>query len=81
VPEQARRAVEKCPVSNRELDDMLRKAEVIGDDFEARRRGEAVDPGLFTHGSSAQRQRWLQTGFNSGAPNACDSFVGLVPIS
>lgn len=77
----AHSAYTRAQLSSRELDDMLRKAEVIGDDFEARRRGEAVDPGLFTHGSSAQRQRWLQTGFNSGAPNACDSFVGLVPIS
>jgi predicted metalloprotease len=57
-----------------DIGDMLRKAEVIGDDFGARVSGTPVDPGLFTHGSSAQRQRWLATGFESGDPNACDTF-------
>ena len=62
-----------------DLNDMLSKANVIGDDFAARAAGEPVDPGLFTHGSSAQRQHWLATGFESGDPNACDTFSELVP--
>jgi predicted metalloprotease len=59
-----------------DLEDKLRKAAVIGDDFQARAAGRVADPGLFTHGSSAQRQRWLRTGFESGDPNACDTFSG-----
>jgi predicted metalloprotease len=47
---------------------------LIGDDFQARSAGKPVDPGLFTHGSSAQRQHWLRTGFESGDPGACDTF-------
>jgi uncharacterized protein len=77
----ARSAYTRAQLSATELDDMLKKAEVIGDDFEARAAGEAVDPGLSTHGSSGQRQHWLRTGFDSGRPTACDTFAGLVPIS
>ncbi|MBV9797970.1 MAG: neutral zinc metallopeptidase [Solirubrobacterales bacterium] len=57
-----------------DINDMLNKAEVIGDDFAARSSGQPVDPGLFTHGSSAQRQHWLRTGFESGDPEDCDTF-------
>jgi predicted metalloprotease len=77
----ARSAYTRAQLSATELDDMLKKAEVIGDDFEARAAGETVDPGLSTHGSSEQRQHWLRTGFDSGRPTACDTFAGLVPIS
>jgi predicted metalloprotease len=62
-------------LSSRDLADMLHKANVIGDDFAARSAGEPVDPGLFTHGSSSQRQYWLTTGFESGDPHACDTFA------
>jgi hypothetical protein len=34
------------------------------------RSSEAVVPDSFTHGSSAQRQRW----FNNGSVKACDTF-------
>jgi predicted metalloprotease len=64
-------------LSDSDIDDMLNKANVIGDDFAARSAGRPVDTGLFTHGSSAQRQHWLQVGFRSGDPNACDTFSGL----
>jgi predicted metalloprotease len=36
----------------------------------AARSSEAVVPDSFTHGSSAQRQRW----FNNGSVKACDTF-------
>lgn len=57
-----------------DLEEKLKTAALIGDDFQARANGKPVDPGLFTHGSSAQRQRWLRTGFESGDPGACDTF-------
>jgi predicted metalloprotease len=33
-----------------------------------------VVPDSFTHGSSAQRQRWFNTGFRTGSMQACDTF-------
>ena len=57
-----------------ELEDALRTAALIGDDFQQRAAGRLVDPGLFTHGSSAQRQHWLAVGFESGKPSDCDTF-------
>jgi predicted metalloprotease len=36
--------------------------------------GRRVTPDSFTHGSSADRQRWLQRGLMSGDPAACDTF-------
>ena len=31
-------------------------------------------PESFTHGTSAQRQRWFDTGFKTGSVKACDTF-------
>ena len=33
-----------------------------------------VVPESFTHGTSAQRQRWFDTGFKTGSVKACDTF-------
>lgn len=57
-----------------DLDEALNAAERIGDDYLQARAGRAVNPHTFTHGTSAQRQRWFTTGYNSGDPNQCDTF-------
>lgn len=69
----AHSAYTRDELSISDLEEKLRTAALIGDDFQARAAGRPVDPGLFTHGSSAQRQRWLRTGFESGDPGACDT--------
>jgi predicted metalloprotease len=65
-------------VSDITQDDIARALDTagrIGDDYiERNLGGGAVDPNSFTHGTSAQRQRWFLTGYRSGDPNACDTF-------
>jgi uncharacterized protein len=56
---------------NRALDAASR----IGDDFIQRNLGNGtVDQNAFTHGSSAQREKWFTTGYQSGDPQQCDTF-------
>jgi predicted metalloprotease len=52
----------------------LATAQAIGDDrLQTAARGYAV-PDSFTHGSSAQRQKWLTAGLKSGDINSCNTF-------
>ena len=52
----------------------LDAAAVVGDDFQRNAAGETRPPEEWTHGSSAQRQRWLTTGLEEGTPGSCDTF-------
>jgi predicted metalloprotease len=57
-----------------DLDDALAAAAVVGDDFQRNAGGQHRPREDWTHGSSAQRQHWLTTGFEQGSPDACDTF-------
>lgn len=62
-----------------DVEEGLRAAEAIGDDTLQRRTQGRVVPESFTHGTSAQRMRWFQTGFESGRMEACDTFSVASP--
>ena len=52
----------------------MNAAQKIGDDALQRSAGRAVVPDSFTHGTSAQRQRWFGQGYDTGEVKACDTF-------
>ena len=57
-----------------DIEEAMNAAAKIGDDALQRGSGGAVVPDSFTHGTSAQRQRWFDTGFKTGSVKACDTF-------
>jgi uncharacterized protein len=58
-----------------DIEAAMNAAAKIGDDALQRSAGRAVVPESFTHGTSAQRQRWFQTGYRTGSVKACDTFA------
>jgi len=57
-----------------DVEEGLAAAAAIGDDRLMRRAGREVAPESFTHGTSAQRQRWLRIGIETGDVDRCDTF-------
>ena len=57
-----------------DVEEALNAASAIGDDRLQREARGTVVPDTFTHGTSAQRQRWFRVGLESGDPNDCDTF-------
>ncbi|RMB62194.1 KPN_02809 family neutral zinc metallopeptidase [Tessaracoccus antarcticus] len=65
------------PIQKVTRDDLARVADAasaVGDDHIQEQGGGRVVPESWTHGSSEMRQRWVTKGFDSGDPNACDTF-------
>ena len=57
-----------------DIESAMNAAARIGDDALQRQQTGAVRPDSFTHGSSAQRQRWFMQGLKTGSVQACDTF-------
>jgi predicted metalloprotease len=58
-----------------EIDQAINAAGVIGDDNLQRAAVGRIDPAQWTHGSSAQRQHWLTTGYDTGDTASCNTFA------
>ncbi|MWV11842.1 neutral zinc metallopeptidase [Pseudomonas sp. R-28-1W-6] len=57
-----------------DLEEALNAANAIGDDRLQQQSRGSVMPDSFTHGTSAQRERWFKAGFERGEVGRCDTF-------
>ncbi len=74
----ARSTYDRGILESGDLQEGLGAAAAVGDDRIQSQAQGRIDPESFTHGSSEQRSRWLQTGFDSGKLESCDTFSGDV---
>ena len=63
------------PLKQQDLNDALSAASSVGDDRIQQAATGHSNPETWTHGSSAQRQHWLSTGYQSGDLASCDTFT------
>jgi predicted metalloprotease len=62
------------PITREQIANAMQTAKAIGDDrIQQQTQGE-VNKEAWTHGSSEQRQEWLNSGLTSGNPDDCDTF-------
>ena len=57
-----------------DIDEALDAAKTVGDDLIQKKSGGRVDPEGWTHGSSAQRQKWFRVGYAASSMSECDTF-------
>ena len=70
----ARSTYDRGILENGDLQEGLGAASAVGDDRIQEQARVRIDPETFTHGTSEQRARWLQAGFDSGKLESCDTF-------
>ena len=56
----------------------LSAAAAVGDDHLEQMSGRAVSPESWTHGSSAQREKWFRSGLDGGTVSSCETFNGAL---
>jgi predicted metalloprotease len=74
----ARSTYDRGILESGDLQEGLTAAASVGDDRIQQRANGRIDPETFTHGTSAQREHWLQTGYDSGKLESCDTFSGAI---
>lgn len=62
------------PLQQKDLDDALSAASSVGDDRIQKAATGRTNPESWSHGSSAQRQKWLYTGYQTADLASCDTF-------
>jgi hypothetical protein len=67
-------ATQRRTLEQGDVEEAFNAAGRIGDDNLQRQSTGRVRPDSFTHGTSAQRQRWFARGLQSGDINSCDTF-------
>ncbi|WP_211880584.1 KPN_02809 family neutral zinc metallopeptidase [Pseudarthrobacter albicanus] len=67
------------PLKEKDLQDALSAASAVGDDRIQKAATGRVSPESWTHGSSAQRQKWFYRGYTTGDINQCDTFGVATP--
>ncbi len=68
------RAGDRVALDPDDFHEGITAAAAIGDDRIQREQTGRVSPDRFTHGSSQQRVEWFRRGFESGNPDACNTF-------
>jgi uncharacterized protein len=61
-----------------DIEEGMTAANAIGDDTLMRNAGQQPVESMFTHGTSQQRMEALKRGLQSGKPNACNYFEGVM---
>jgi predicted metalloprotease len=62
-------------VTPADVKDALSAASAVGDDRIQQETQGRVNPETWTHGSSAEREHWFTTGWQTGDPNRCNTFA------
>jgi len=63
------------PLSDKDIADALSAASSVGDDRIQKQATGRINPEQWTHGSSAERQKWFTVGYQTGDIKKCDTFA------
>lgn len=66
------------PLTQQDIAGAIQTAQAIGDDTIQTNAGRNVNPESFSHGTSAQRVKWFNTGYKGGNPSQCNTFTGTI---